>query len=314
MTRTADVDTSARPRSTLRRALPHIVRKEITQLRRDKRMLPMVLVAPVLQLVLLGYAATLDVVEARVAIVDRDRSAASRDLAARLQAADNLIVAGHVVDEAQALQQLERAQADLVLVIPRGMGRDLARGEPGTVHVIVDGSDAVAAGMGAAYTSAVVARIGVERAMLLANQAGMALPGGIRVAPRVLYNPELKSRNFMVPAVLALILMVFTSVLTAMAIVREKENGTLEQLIVTPISPTALLLGKLLPFVAVGLIQSTLVVLVATLWFEVPLRGSLWLLYGLILLFVVNTLAIGLFVSTISRTQQQAMMTVIFFS
>jgi ABC-2 type transport system permease protein len=146
-----------------------------------------------------------------------------------------------------------------------------------------------------------------------AQAAGVDVGGGLQVLGKVLYNEELKSRNFMVPAVLALILVVFTSVLTAMAIVREKEVGTLEQLIVAPLSPGVLLLGKLLPFVAIGLVQSTLVVSVAALWFEVPLRGSLALLYALILLFVVNTLAIGLFVSTISRTQQQAMLTVIFF-
>jgi ABC-2 type transport system permease protein len=290
------------------------MRKEIIQLRRDKRRLPMVLVAPVLQLVLLGYAATMDVVEARVVVVDNDRSPASRTLASHIRAADNLDIAGHAATIDDAMVWIENTTADLVLVIPTGMGRDLAQATPAKVQLIIDGSDAVAAGMGSAYVSSVVALFGAQISSQLANANGVELRlSSIEDRALVLYNKELKSRNFMVPAVLALILVVFTSLLTAMAIVREKETGTLEQLIVTPISPSALLLGKLIPFVAVGLIQSTLVVAVATLWFQVPLRGSLALLYGLILLFVVNTLAIGLFVSTISRTQQQAMMTVIFF-
>jgi ABC-2 type transport system permease protein len=294
-------------------ALPHVMRKELLQLRRDRRMLPMVFVAPVVQLVLLGYAATLDVVDARVAVVDHDRSAGSRLLVARVEAADSASVVAVDDSSARAMVLIERGEADLVLELPPGLGAALAGGPPAQVHLIVDGSDSMSAGLGSAVVASVVQGLGVEVLRAQAQAAGVDGGGGLQVLGKVLYNEELKSRNFMVPAVLALILVVFTSVLTAMAIVREKEVGTLEQLIVAPLSPAVLLLGKLLPFVAIGLVQSTLVVSVATLWFEVPLRGSLALLYALILLFVVNTLAIGLFVSTLSRTQQQAMLTVIFF-
>lgn len=293
--------------------LPQMMRKELLQVRHDRRMLPLTFVAPVLQLLVFGYAAVLDVTEARVVMVDRDHTPASRALAASLEAADNVTVTHHADDAVAAERLVERGENDLIVTVPRGYGRDLAAGRSTVVHATIDGSDAVAAGMGAAYTAAVVARVAGEVALARAGAAGITLPGSISVVPKVLYNPALTMRNFMVPAVLALILVVFTSALTAMAIVREKEAGTLEQLIVTPISPTALLLGKLLPFVLIGLIQSTLVVIVATWWFEVPLRGSLLLLYALMSLFIVNTLAIGLFVSTISRTQQQAMLTTIFF-
>ena len=302
-----------RTRVRLLAGLPQMIRKELLQVRRDRKMLPLVFVAPVLQLVLFGYAAVLDVTEARVVMVDRDHTPASRHLAASLDAADNVSVTAAVDDAVAAERLIERGENDLIVTVPRGYGRALAAGRSTVVHATIDGSDAVAAGMGAAYAAAVVARIAGEVATARAGAAGISLPGSISVAPKVLYNPALTMRNFMVPAVLALILVVFTSALTAMAIVREKEVGTLEQLIVTPISPTALLLGKLLPFVLIGLIQATLVVIVATWWFEVPLRGSLLLLYALMSLFIVNTLAIGLFVSTISRTQQQAMMTTIFF-
>ncbi|MFH1808935.1 MAG: ABC transporter permease [Pseudomonadota bacterium] len=294
-------------------ALPHVMRKELLQLRRDRRMLPMVFVAPVVQLLLLGYAATLDVVDARIAIVDHDHTPGSRLLASTLEAAENASILFVEDSEEAALARIERAQVDLVLVLPPGLGQALAGGPAVPVHLIIDGSDAVSAGLGSAVVASVVQGLGLEVLRSQAAAAGLESTAGIQVLGKVLYNEQLTSRNFMVPAVLALILVIFTSVLTSMAIVREKEVGTLEQLIVAPLSPTVLLLGKLLPFVAIGLVQSTLVVAVATLWFEVPLRGSLALLYALILLFVVNTLAIGLFVSTISRTQQQAMMTVIFF-
>ncbi|MBN2359455.1 MAG: ABC transporter permease [Deltaproteobacteria bacterium] len=301
-----------RPRWRPLAGLPQMMRKEMLQLRQDRKMLPLTFVAPVLQLLVFGYAAVLDVTEARVAMVDRDRSPASRQLAARLEAADNMTVTASVEDEREALRRIERGDNDLIVTVPRGYGRALVAGRSATVHATIDGSDAVAAGLGAAYAAAVVAQTASELAMARLASAGVSVPT-VNVRPKVLYNPALIMRNFMVPAILALILVIFTSVLTAVALVREKEVGTLEQLIVTPISATALLLGKLLPFVLIGLIQSTLVVVVATWWFEVPLRGSLLLLYALMSLFILNTLAIGLFVSTISRTQQQAMLTTIFF-
>jgi ABC-2 type transport system permease protein len=179
---------------------------------------------------------------------------------------------------------------------------------------MVDGSDANAAATGLNYASLITLRyaqnILVEK---LATRPGMA-PVQIRAVPRVWYNPELKSRNFMIPGILALLLLVMTMMLTSLAIVKEKEMGTLEQLMVTPLRPYQLVLGKLAPFVMIGLIDIVLVILVAMFWFGLPVKGSVWLLGALCVVFLLSTLGLGLFISTVSRNQQQAMLISVFFA
>jgi ABC-2 type transport system permease protein len=200
----------------------------------------------------------------------------------------------------------------MALSIPPEYGEMVERGQPVTLQVITDGSDSNSATVGMAYASTLVA----ERAAELAGARrppGAPRPGSIDARIRVWFNPQLLSLHFMVPGVLALLLMIITTVLGAMAIVREKELGTLEQLNVTPLKRWELTVGKLLPFGLIGVVDVILVVSLAVLWFQIPLRGSFPLLFGLSLVYLLCTLSLGLFVSTVSHNQQQAMMTAVFF-
>ena len=207
---------------------------------------------------------------------------------------------------------LERGRAWMALSIPAGYGETLGAGRPETVQVVADGSDANSTNIGLGYATSLIAAYAQQLAGARASGGGGA-GGGIDARVRVWFNARLESRDFMIPGVLALLLMMITTNLSAMGIVREKELGTLEQLNVTPLKRWELVLGKLLPYALVGMIDVFLIMGVALLWFQIPLRGSIWLLLALNLVFLLSTLGLGLFVSTISSTQQQAMMTTIFF-
>jgi len=285
-----------------------IIVKEFLQLRQDKKIIPMVLLAPVLQLLAFGYAANLDVASVDLLLVDRDKSPASRALVDRFVASPYFDLVG--TEEAiDAIDNwLVDGRADAALVIGADYGSKAASGRTPDVQIIVDGSDSTSATLGVSYASGVVEG---ESARLLGRtlRATPNLQLGLAQAvPRVWYNPDLNSRWFYVPAVLAMILMILTMVLSSMGVVREKEIGTMEQLVVTPIKPWQLIIGKLAPFGVIGVIVTFLVTGVTVLWFGVPLRGSLALLVALTLLLLLNTLGLGLLVSTIARTQQQAMM------
>ena len=210
---------------------------------------------------------------------------------------------------------LERGDAWLAVVVPRGYGAALASGRSQSVQVVADGSDANSAGVSLGYATNLVASYGQE----LASRNAAALPAGsipagaLTPVVRVWFNPRLESRDFMIPGIVALLLLIVTTNLSSMGIVREKELGTLEQLNVTPLTRAELVIGKLLPYGLVGLLDVVLVLAVAILWFQVPMRGSYALLFGTTLVYLVSTLALGLFVSTISATQHQAMMTTTFF-
>lgn len=278
-------------------ALLVILAKELRQLRRDPKILPILFVAPVFQLVILGYAATTDVRRVELAVCDLDRSADSRRLVQRFEASTYFRVTARV-DAPGALDRLmQDGAARVALTIPTGFAAERKAGRAGTVQLLADGSDAMAG----------TAALGYASGVLLAEGAGGGRPL-VELRPLVLYNPDLASRNFMVPAVVSLILMVMTMMLTAMAIVRESEIGTLEQLLVTPLTPGQLILGKLIPYALVGLVEALSTLPVALFWFRVPLRGSLLTLFVLTVPFMLCTLGLGLLTSTISRTQQQAMM------
>jgi ABC-2 type transport system permease protein len=218
-----------------------------------------------------------------------------------------------VPDAASAEQSIENGTSSLALVIPPGFGRSQAAGRRSSVQLLADGSESQSAAIGLTYATLIISR---SFAASGAAQAATGLPvRAVQVQPtvRVLYNPTLSSRNFMVPGVLAMVLMIITTVLTSLSIVKEKEKGTLEQLIVTPITPGQLIIGKLAPFVIISLVVITLVLAASLVLFGLSVRGSLLVLYGLSLLFMLTTLGLGLFISTISRSQQQAMMIAVFF-
>ena len=296
------------------RVIRHIIKKEFLQIRQDKQMLRVSLVAPVLQLIILGYAATFDVNDIRLAVIDQDRSPSSREVVRNFVSTGYFKVVGQMERISEIDHQLDDGHAAMVLVIPRGFARDLGRGTPAPLQLIADGTETSSANVGLNYAAIIVTRysqqIVLERLM---RQGTRVVPAKVQTEFRVWYNPDLKSRNFMVPGVLGLLLMVMTMILTSLAVVKEKEMGTLEQLIVTPIKPHQLIIGKLTPFLVIGLADVLIVIATAAGLFNLPVKGSEILLLVLCLVFLMTTLGLGLFISTVSRTQQQAMMTAIFF-
>jgi ABC-2 type transport system permease protein len=287
-----------------------LVWKEFLEIRMNPRLFGVVIVAPILQLTLLGYAATTDVKDVPLVVADGDRSSASRELVHRFDASPNFTVIDTVTTVAHIEPFLESGDAWIALSIPAGYGADLAAGRGVTVQVAADGTDSNSTTAALGYATAL---IGAYARELVAAGSPAPAAGGIDARIRVWFNPELESRFFMVPGVLALVLLLVTANLAAMAIVREKEIGTLEQLNVTPLRRWELITGKLLPYGLIGLVDILLATAVAVFWFEVPLRGSFWLLMAISLVYVLCTLALGLLISTISDTQQQAMMTATFF-
>lgn len=292
-----------------------LVRKEFQQLRRDKRMLFIVFMSPLLQLVLLGYGANLDVRNIPVSIFDLDRSAQSRRLISDFIESGYFRLASYVSDFQSVDHAVVSGKASLALVIPNDFSEKLLSGTPAPVQLIVDGSDPNTATIGLGYANTIMNEY-ASRIIRMRFERGQSYgrsPHTVELQSRVWYNQELKSRNFMVPSILGLILMITTMMLTSLAVVKEKEIGTLEQLIVTPIKPLQIIIGKLTPFIIISLVDITLVLLVAVFHFKVPVKGSVFLLYGLSGIFLLSTLGLGLFISTISSTQQQAMMTSVFF-
>ena len=287
----------------------HLIRKEFLELRQDPRLFGIVIIAPLLQLVMLGYAATTDVRNVPMVVVDQDRSAASRELVTRFQASGNFVVVVDLPAPGGIDAELDAGRAWLALTIPADYGERIAARQQAVVQVVADGTDANSTNVALGYAGALIAAYARE----LAAPVGTAARPLVRADIRVWFNPSLESRDFMIPGILALVLLVVTTTLSSMAIVREKELGTLEQLNVTPLARWELIVGKLVPYAVLGMIDALIVVAVAVGWFEVPLRGSVALLLGMCVVYLLSALGLGLFVSTISRTQQQAMMTTAFF-
>ena len=300
-----------------------ILRKEIIQAVREPRMRVLLFLPPIIQTVVFGFAVSLDVDHARIAWMDMDRTPASRDLRGRFEGSGRFDVVSMPRTEDEVQRALDRGEAQAVVRVLPGFERDLKRGRPTEVQVLVDGTNSNTASLVASYAGGVIAEFsadsvaGQQNTRLLARNAAGAVDlrtPQVTARSRVWFNPDLHSRNYFVPGVLANIIMMVTLMLTALAIVREKEIGTMEQLMVTPVRPIELMLGKTLPFAIVGLLDVALVSAVALLVFHIPFRGSPVLLFVCALLFLMTSLGAGLFLSTISRTQQQAMMSSFFFS
>ncbi len=294
-----------------------MVRKEFLQLRRDKRMFGMLFVAPVLQLILLGYAATVDIKNIPMVVCDLDNTKQSRELVEHYVSSGYFSVVGFTNNINEIDSYLRSNRAGMAMIVPYQFGRDLLAGRSPQLAVIADGSDSNTGGIGLSYASVIAVsyarNIIVQRAEkynLIQSQD--ELPQ-VNAQTRAWFNPDLKSVNFMVPAVLVLVLMVITTITTSLAIVKEKEAGTIEQIVVTPLRDSEFILGKMIPFTLIGIAEIFLVLFVSTFVFKVPLRGNVLTLLFLSLLFVTVSLGLGLFVSAISKTQQQASMTAQFF-
>jgi ABC-2 type transport system permease protein len=286
--------------------LAAVFRKEVRQTVRDRRVMFMLIVAPLLQTVLFGFAVNFDVDRIPTVLVDRDGSAESRAHARRLLADGTLLRAGTADGVAVAERDVDEGRAAAVVVLPDGLGADLAAGRAAEVQVLLDGTDpnrsAVASGAVSRYFGEVGEALARER---LAARGGRP-PAQIEVSPRIAYNPGLDTPPFMVPGIAAMLLVIVTTMVTAMGLAREREMGTLEQVLVTPIRPILLLAGKMAPFVVIGLVDVALLMGVGTWLFDVPLRGTLPVLLLGTLLYLMTTLGVGLLISTISANQQQA--------
>lgn len=287
-----------------------LIVKEFLQLKRDPVALRLTLVAPILQLILLGYASTRDVKHIPTVICDLDHSTASRDLITAVMKSGYFDPAGRTDRLTDVIQYLDDGRAVVGLVVPVGYSEHLAAGERAPVQAMVDGSNSSEATTAIGHLSGIVFNESIQLAIRrLPDEvfAGRKAPP-VDAEMRVRYNESLKSTWFMIPAVVGLIMMVSTLLLMAIAVTREREIGTIEQILVTPIRPTEFLLGKMVPYSILGMINVGMVLTAARLWFGVPMRGSLVLLFVLAGVFLLTTLGSGLLVSTVSTTQQQAML------
>ncbi len=290
-----------------------IIRKEFIQIFRKKQMLPIIFVLPVVQLLILVNAATFELKEVRTYVVDDDYSAASRRLAGCFVSSGYFKLSGSGNSPAAAEQSMARGDTRLIVRIPRGFERAVARGEKAGLQLLVSADDAGAAGLISAYSAGVISAFGSELNPAYALLKAGAPAPGINFSEQYLYNPELDYKLYMAPGLLVVLITIIGLFLSSMNIVREKEEGTIEQLNVTPIKKYQFITGKLLPFLLIGLFELAFGLLIIRIIFHVPILGNLFLLFGLVTLYLFVALAAGLLISTVTETQQQAMFIAWFF-
>jgi ABC-2 type transport system permease protein len=302
------------------RALRVLLRKEFLQIRRDPTILRLLFVMPVIQLLVLANAASFEVKESRMWVVDRDRSALSEGMVARLEGSGRFVVVGRSLRYADGDEAVRSRRANAILAIPAGFARDVQRTRHATVQLSFNAEDGAQAGVASSYATEIVARYAAELgADLQPRLAAVAparelpsravRPGGaaqVDVHRRAWFNPALEYRWYMVPGILVQLITIAGTIMTALNIVREKEAGTLDQLNVTPVRRSTFIAAKLIPFWIIGLVQLTVGLLAATLLFRIPIEGPLALVYGGAALYLVAALAVGLWVSSVAETQQQA--------
>lgn len=289
----------------------HIIKKEFLQVFRDRAYIPMLLFSPIIQLTLFGYVAGTNIKNISTAIFDQDKTKSSREFIQSFSNSGYFRIKYYILSVSEIDELLDSGKVKLVINIPNNFERNLKRNKTSDIQFIVDGSNSSSASIILGYVGDIVQKKNSKIAIQRLERLQRALPSlGLQL--RAWYNPDLDNINFIVPGIICTILAILTTMLTSVAIVREREKGTLEQLMVSPIAPYQLILGKVLPFIFIGFIDVIIILLVGTLWFKVPVRGSIPLLFFLALIFLCNTLGTGILISTISRTQQQAMMTVLF--
>ena len=292
----------------------HIVKKEFLQFKRDPKMFGITLIAPIVQLIFLGYAATLDLNTVHTVFYDQDKTVTSRKFIEEFKSS-GFFQLDHYADNYEDVQTyIEQGKSLVAIVIPKDFEKNINRRETTQLQAIFNGSDGNSASIAAGYITAIVSTYSKQIVKDYIDLSGRKIipAGNISSEVRVWYNPELTTRNFMVPAIVGLLVSIITLILTSLAVVKEKEIGTLEQLIVTPIKPLQLIIGKLIPFVVLGFVSVTIVIVAMNVIFGISVRGSVLFLFLSSFLYILSTLGLGLFVSTISKTQQQAMMIAIF--
>lgn len=292
----------------------HMLVKEFIHTFRDPRMRGVVFVMPIIQTLVFGYAVTTDVRDIRTAVYDQDRTPASRELVERFARSGYFRITEHLETDPRVVDLMDRGAAQAVLRIDAGFGEAARLGRPRSVQIVVDGTDSNTAGVVLSYASRITGRLSLDILVAQVSRAGAADQGtGVALEPRAWFNENLESRHFYVPGVIAIVVMLITLMLTSMAVVREREIGTMEQIIVTPIAPFEFIVGKTVPFALIALADVALVSAIGVLWFEVPIRGPVLLLFAGAAVYLLTTLGIGLLLSTVSTTQQQAMMGTFFF-
>lgn len=289
------------------------IKKEFLQLKRDRRMLPLIFLAPVLQLIIVGYAITFDIKNINVVVCDLNRSEESKNYIESIRSSGYFKFIEFIVNQEEVDYYLDKSLARIAIVIPKDFSSDLQKGTSAEIQIIVDGSDAYSANVSLSYISGITFNFNKNILIKYMNNYGKIF-SFVRIEPetRIWFNPELKSSNYFIPGIIGLLLTIVTLLLTSMAIVKEKEYGTMEQLIVTPIRKVELIIGKLIPFTIIGFVEVLIVLAAAFIFFDLQLKGSLLLLLLSCVPFLFSTLGLGMFVSTISRTQQQAMMISVF--
>jgi ABC-2 type transport system permease protein len=288
-----------------------IVRKEFIQLFRDRKNRPILVIMPFIQLLIFGYVVSTDVRDVKVGLLDQSRTKESRLVGDYLQGSPIFRITHRVEDPRELEELLLRRKVDIAIKIGPDFSERIRKGQTAAVQVLADGSMSNLAGVRITYTLQVLEKLNQEFLRHLVPQR--IDYGRIDARVRTWYNPNLESRDFFVPGIVAVLIMIISLLFTSMAIIKEKEVGTMEQLIVTPLRPFELILGKTIPYILISLAQMVAVSLFAVFWFDIPMRGSVALMFLGVCLFLLSTLGIGLFVSTISATQQQAMMTTFFF-
>jgi ABC-2 type transport system permease protein len=288
-----------------------LVRKEFIILFRDKRNRRVLIVAPIIQILIFGYVVNYDVKDIRVAVMDQDRTGESRKLVDEFTGSKIFHVDYYPASQGELENLLLKGKVDLAIKIPPNAGSLMRQGETAAVQVLVDGSMSNMAAVRIAYTAFVLDRYNQG---MIRELKGLDLDyGSIDARIRTWYNPNMDSQNFFVPAIVAFVVMLISLLLTSIAVIREREQGTMEQLIVSPISPGELIMGKTIPYIIISMVQMVAVTALAKYWFSIPIAGSLVLMFFATCLFLLSTLGVGLFISTVSSTQQQAMMTTFFF-
>ena len=291
-----------------------IIIKEFLQLRRDPRLFGIIFIAPVIQLILLGYAANLDINNINTVVYDQDRTVSSRDFIEKFQRSGYFSIDHYADNYRQVMNHMDKGEDLWALVIPKEFEKKIQRNEQVQVQALFDGSDGNKASIAFGYVTGVVSSYSKNILMEAINKTGMKTiaPVTINSELRVWYNPELKTRVFMLPGIMGLLLTIITTTLMAMGIVKEREIGTLEQIIVTPIKPAQLIIGKTIPFIILGFIDVLVVTVVMVYWFGIAIRGDFFFLMLASFIYVLSSLGLGLFISTVSKTQQQAMMVAMF--
>ncbi len=289
--------------------------KEFIQVFRDPRLRIIIFAPPIIQLIVFGYAATTDVKHIATAVLDFDNTVQSRELVSKLQASGYFDIVYRVTNQTRIIDLMNHSDINAAFQIDKGFADDLLSGRTAHLQILVDGTDSNTASIILNYGSKIVRQFSenvfLDRIMRLRGTAENINP--VSLETRTWFNENLESRNFYVPGLIATIIMLITLMLTCMAVVREKEIGTMEQIMVTPITPVEFILGKTVPFVLIGFFDLITITSVAALWFQVPIRGSFLLLFAATGFYILSALGAGLLISTISQTQQQAMMTTFFF-